>query len=61
LTEASATRIAETIENILKDKELRENISKNALKEIAENHTDWDRELDKIYRYMNRPLHMKIV
>jgi glycosyltransferase involved in cell wall biosynthesis len=55
LTEASATRIAETIEAVLKNEELSEEIRENALKEIKENHADWNSELDRIYQYMNMP------
>jgi glycosyltransferase involved in cell wall biosynthesis len=55
LTEASATRITETIERVLKNEDLSKAIRENALNEIKENHTDWNSELNKVYRYMNMP------
>jgi|GEM_PF-491842 glycosyltransferase involved in cell wall biosynthesis/SAM-dependent methyltransferase len=55
LTEASATRIAETIEKLLLDEDLRSRLTLNALKDIQENHAEWDTELDSIYRFMCSP------
>jgi len=55
LTEASATRIAESIESLLQDDELRTTLAMNASKNIQENHAEWDAELDSIYRFMRSP------
>lgn len=51
LTEASATRIAEAIEILLLNEELRNRITENAWQDISNNHTNWDDELNKLYDF----------
>ncbi|MDP4252676.1 MAG: glycosyltransferase [Bacteroidota bacterium] len=55
LSEASATRISETLEKVLTDDALRSRLTSNALRNIKEGHAEWDAELGKIYRFMCSP------
>lgn len=55
LTEASATCIAETLEQGLTDHALRHRITAQAACQIQESYANWDREIEKIYRYMCSP------
>lgn len=52
LTEATATRIAETIENLLLNQDLRKQLVQNALQDIKNEHTSWNTELNAIYDFM---------
>jgi glycosyltransferase involved in cell wall biosynthesis/SAM-dependent methyltransferase len=52
LTDASATRIAEAIEKLLLNEELRNTITENAWKDISENHANWEDELNKLYDFV---------
>ncbi len=52
LTEATATRIAETIEKLLLNPELRKELVQNALQDIKNEHTSWNVELNAIYNFM---------
>ena len=52
LTEASATRIAETIEKLLLDNTLRNKLTLNAVNNIKMNHAEWDTELESIYQFV---------
>jgi glycosyltransferase involved in cell wall biosynthesis len=56
LTEATATRIAETIESLLFDSELSKRITQNALAEINATHTHWDTEMEKVWQFVNSGL-----
>jgi glycosyltransferase involved in cell wall biosynthesis/SAM-dependent methyltransferase len=53
LTEATATRIAETLEQVITDTALSTRIAENALKEILASHADWNEELDKVWDFIN--------
>ncbi|WP_276503922.1 rhamnosyltransferase WsaF family glycosyltransferase [Terrimonas pollutisoli] len=59
LTEATATRIAETIEELLLNNALRNKLVENAIADIRNNHTSWDIELNTIYDYMCQPENVK--
>ena len=57
LTRASATCIADTIEEVLNmDDGEYTRITSNALDLIRSQYQDWDREIEKIFRFMCRPL-----
>ena len=54
LADSSPTAMAEAIEEGLKNHALRLRITENARRLIQENHSDWDAQAEKIYRYLCR-------
>jgi glycosyltransferase involved in cell wall biosynthesis len=55
LTDATPTCIAETIEKALLDTSTRSRIVENAHRMIVEQFSDWDKQMEKIYRFMIDP------
>jgi O-antigen biosynthesis protein len=55
LTDATPSCIAETIEKALLDSETRSTIVENAHRMILEQFSDWDKQMEKIYRFMIDP------
>jgi O-antigen biosynthesis protein len=55
LSRPSATWLAETIERGLTDEPERVRITTNASQLIREKYSDWDAQMDKIFRYMSNP------
>ncbi len=56
LTQATATRIAETIKYVLDNEEFSKKITTNAQRNISQAHSNWSQELDKLWMYMKNPL-----
>jgi len=56
LAESSMSCLTETLERSLLDAQERERITANAVKEIQTYYSDWDKELERIYRFMCGPL-----
>lgn len=54
LAHASASALSELMEKGLKDQDLRNRITDNALNQIAKNYSNWDGEMEKIFSYINR-------
>jgi glycosyltransferase involved in cell wall biosynthesis len=52
LSEASATCLADTLEQALLDNSLRENICQQALAQIQTSFSNWDEEMEKTFQYM---------
>ena len=52
LAESSPTALADVLEEGLTDPVLREKLVTNALRTTQENYTNWDAQLEKIYRVM---------
>lgn len=52
LSQTSATAIAENIENLLLNTDLRKKITTNAHKEIMNNHVNWEEKLEIVYNFM---------
>jgi glycosyltransferase involved in cell wall biosynthesis len=55
LSEASATCLAEKLEQGLLDEKIRQHIIANAIQEMQTRHNNWDNEIEKIYAYMISP------
>jgi O-antigen biosynthesis protein len=55
LADASATCIAEILEDALIDQVGRSKITVDATHQISVNFSQWDKEIDKIYNYMCNP------
>lgn len=55
LSEASASSLAETLEKALLDEPARQQITAQAAQEIQRHYSDWNREFEKVYRYMCNP------
>jgi glycosyltransferase involved in cell wall biosynthesis len=55
LSRISATCLAETLEEALQDHAERQRITANAVQQIRSSYSDWDRQIEKIYRYMRDP------
>jgi glycosyltransferase involved in cell wall biosynthesis len=51
----SASCIADALARGLHDRQLRRQITANALRLIEQQHTDWGRQIDQVYRYMCDP------
>jgi glycosyltransferase involved in cell wall biosynthesis len=51
----SASSIADTLARALQDQRLRQRITGNARQLIQQHFSDWDREIERIYRYMCDP------
>jgi glycosyltransferase involved in cell wall biosynthesis len=52
LSEASATCLADTLEQALLDNSLRQHICQQALTQVQTSFSDWNKEMAKIYQYM---------
>jgi glycosyltransferase involved in cell wall biosynthesis len=52
LAETSPTALADVLEEGLRNHALREKVVENAAQMIAERYSDWDAQMEKIYRYM---------
>jgi cellulose synthase/poly-beta-1,6-N-acetylglucosamine synthase-like glycosyltransferase/glycosyltransferase involved in cell wall biosynthesis len=52
LAETSPTALAEALEEGLRNHKLREELVKNAARLIEEKYSDWDAQMEKIYRYV---------
>lgn len=52
LSEASATCLADTMAQALLDKSLRQHIYQHAVLQVLESFSNWEREMGKIYQYM---------
>jgi glycosyltransferase involved in cell wall biosynthesis len=52
LAESSPTALAEALEEGLRNHGLRETLVENAARMIREQYSDWDAQMEKIYRYM---------
>ena len=55
LSNASATCIANVLEEALLDQPARERITANAVRHIRASHGDWNKEFEKIHQYMRNP------
>ena len=55
LSEASATCLADALEQALLDREGRERITANAVRQMQSSFSDWDCQIEKIHRYMCNP------
>ena len=55
LSEASATCLADVLEDALVDRDSRERITANATRLIQTSFSNWEQEIEKIYRYMCDP------
>jgi cellulose synthase/poly-beta-1,6-N-acetylglucosamine synthase-like glycosyltransferase/glycosyltransferase involved in cell wall biosynthesis len=55
LAESSPTALADALEEGLKDQALREKLVSNAARLIQEHHSNWDNQMEKIYRYLTAP------
>jgi glycosyltransferase involved in cell wall biosynthesis len=52
LAESSPTALADALEEGLSNQPLREQLVENATRLIQKQYTDWDSQMEKIYRYM---------
>ena len=52
LAENSPTALADALEEGLKNQSLREKLVGNAFRLIQEHHSNWDNQMEKIYRYL---------
>lgn len=55
LAEPTAESLSEALEKALTDRELRGRLTAQGLADIKERHSDWPREIDKVYRFMCDP------
>jgi len=55
LAHPSASCLAESIQQALNNEEDRTRIAGNALAIIREHHSNWEREMEKIYKFMCNP------
>jgi glycosyltransferase involved in cell wall biosynthesis len=55
LSRISATCLAETLEEAIEDQAERQRITSNAVQLIRASYRDWNRQIEKIYRYMRNP------
>ena len=52
LADSSPTALADALEEGLRDRELRERLVDNAARMISDRYSDWDSQMEKIYRYL---------
>ena len=52
LAETSPTALADVLEEGLRNHSLREKLVENAAEMIGQRYSDWDAQMEKIYRYM---------
>lgn len=55
LTRRTYDDLVSNLDTLIRDKQLRESISREGLDTIAESHSDWDAALGGIYEYMSNP------
>ena len=55
LTRRTYDDLVANLDRLIRDKQLRQEVARNALNTIAESHSDWDEALAGIYSYMSDP------